>query len=82
MSSKLRHGLKKFPSVIREREANDLTVAIEHLPWESEYKPHSVLITHNGYQYSGFALTDINDVACLRDALTDYIEKWEEQTDG
>lgn len=53
-------------------------IKIEYVNHERYRRPHSILISNNGYQWSGFALRDINDVAALRDALTDYIEERED----
>ena len=66
-----RHTSWGEPSIERIAE---LRVRIEYQPWDG-VKPHSVLITHNGYQWSGFSLVDINDIALLRDQLNEYIEE-------
>jgi hypothetical protein len=51
-------------------------IDIEYKLHEADYSPHSILISSNGYQWSGFALRDGDEVIALRDALNEYIWKW------
>jgi hypothetical protein len=49
---------------------------IEYKLHEADYSPHSILVSGNGYQWSGFALTNKDEVIGLRDALNEYIWQW------
>lgn len=51
-----------------------LDIEIETKPWEQR-APHSVLVTRNGYQWSGFALQSIEEVEGLIDALQQYVRE-------
>ena len=68
-------------SVCIERETgrfeDRLHIVVEYESWNERYKPHNVKTSGNGYQWSAISFADINDVAALRDALTDYIEEWD-----
>jgi hypothetical protein len=51
-------------------------IDIEYKLYEVDYSPHSILVSSNGYQWSGFALHNKDEVIGLRDALNEYIWQW------
>jgi hypothetical protein len=51
-------------------------IDIEYKLYDVDYSPHSVLVSGNGYQWSGFALRNNHEVIALRDALNEYIWQW------
>ncbi len=59
----------------------DLTVQVGYEPWNSRYRPHSVMTTYNGYQWTGVSFGDINEVAALHKALGMYLEAYDEEVE-
>ena len=54
-----------------------LYIDIEYKPWETVTP--TVMVSRNGYQWSGFALSGKKEVVAMRDAINEYIwaEGWE-----
>jgi len=69
MSQRVEVRIGKFDDV--------LNIDIEYKSWDS--RSTSVMVSRNGYQWSGFALDGKDEVVGLRDALNRYIwsEGWE-----
>ena len=52
-----------------------VTIKVEYQSWnEKRYHPHSLMITRNGYQWTGMAFASLDEVIGVRDALNAYIK--------
>ncbi len=54
-------------------QVGDMQIKVEYEEWNQKYKPHSLLVSFNGYQWHGTALETEEQVVGLRDALNEYI---------
>jgi len=51
-----------------------VTIKVEYEEWNSKYRPHSLMVTHNGYQWTGMSFASMDEVIGVRDALNAYIK--------
>lgn len=69
------------PHIEKEAGAFDerVTFNIEYKEYDLAYAPHSIMKTNNGYQWSGFALRNLDEVRALHDAVGQYIRECERE---
>ena len=60
---------------VHRKDGGVLNIDIEYKVWEQD-TPNSILVSRNGYQWSGFALQSKEEIIGLRDALNEYIWMW------
>jgi hypothetical protein len=63
-------------SVENVNTVGDLTIKVTYESWNERYRPHSVMTTFNGYQWTGMSFNSKEEVIALRDTLNEYIWNW------
>jgi len=54
-----------------------LNIEVKQCPWDKP-RQHSVLVSRNGYQWTGFALASVEELVGVRDTINAYLKEYKE----